>query len=171
MRSMKLFQLAVLFLIRVTVFTNTPALAQLSGHWGPIDLTNTGAEPGAKGQATLSLGVIGIRFQSNYVVATCSGTLSVTCQGLTPGKVYRVGPVYSRKGKTFTSSYLKTTALSDGTAGAQGGTVFEVVAPLPRDATSWWYTGAYRISVDQNNGVQTSVLTGAIPFSVGTGSP
>ncbi len=91
MRSMKLFQLAVLFVVGVALFTGTPAPAQVPADWGTIELTPTGAEPSARGQATLT----GVRLVDYWVspggfysVESYQGELTVTCQGLTPGATY-----------------------------------------------------------------------------------
>jgi hypothetical protein len=46
---MKQFGLAALFVVGVAIFTGSPAWAQST-----ITLTNTGVEPGASGQASLT---------------------------------------------------------------------------------------------------------------------
>jgi len=87
MRSMKRVRLAVLFLIAVALLAGTPALAgqPWPGQWPHrrvnVELTPTGAEPTASGVGTLEYG----GFYPNY-----SGSLTVSCKGLTPGATYCV---------------------------------------------------------------------------------
>ena len=75
MRSMKLFQLAVLFLIAAAVLAGTPALAATNAK-----LTPTGVEPSASGQARLA--------ETTGLYPNFYGHLSVSCRGLTPGATY-----------------------------------------------------------------------------------
>jgi hypothetical protein len=84
---MKLFQLAVVFLVVVALLAGTPALAALGGT---VQLTHVGDESGATGTATLTkvnyLGgwnPMGTMTWMNY-----KGYLTVTCTGLTPGATY-----------------------------------------------------------------------------------
>jgi len=77
--------LAALLVFGATLYASTPA-------WAEIDLTPTGAEPGATGQASSSH----VKFVESGILDPANGigfdeymcTLTVTCQGLTPGATY-----------------------------------------------------------------------------------
>jgi len=71
--------------VAVTVFASAPAQAGQGCDWGGVELTNTGAEPQASGQASLT-DVDWVRLMKGLYVY--SGKLSVTCQNLTPGATY-----------------------------------------------------------------------------------
>ena len=83
-KTKKQFALVALLVLGATLPASTPAWA--------IDLSPTGAEPGATGQASSShvryvgSGIIDPTNGIGYVDYTC--TLYVTCQGLTPGATY-----------------------------------------------------------------------------------
>ncbi len=85
MKTTKHCALTTLLVVAATLSASTPA-------WAQIDLTPTGAEPGAAGQASSShvkYVASGISDPTNgigYEAYTC--TLSITCQGLTPGATY-----------------------------------------------------------------------------------
>jgi len=114
MRSMKLFRLAVLFLIVGGLFAGTPALAKTyTGELAP-----TAVEPTASGQAKLWLIYHAPRhFRSR---------LYVTCNGLTSGAPYYIvcqdanGGVYRWQ---FTASATGT--------GEAGGDMGPTLLPLP----------------------------------------
>jgi hypothetical protein len=86
MKTTKQFALVVLMVVGATLCATTPAGAQ-------IDLTPTGAEPGATGQASLthlrydSAGILDPANGIGYQAYTCN--LNVACQGLTPGATYQ----------------------------------------------------------------------------------
>jgi hypothetical protein len=88
MKTTKHFALATLLVLGGTLFANTV-------DWAQIDLTPTGAEPGATGQVATSH----VRFLGSVIPDPYAGlvyynykcTLSVTCQGLTPGATYSTG--------------------------------------------------------------------------------
>lgn len=90
MKTAKHFALTILFILGATLCVNTPARAD---DWGTIDLVNTGAEPNATGQATLtrvkSVGG-GIDWETATEWISFKGYLAVTCRGLTPGASYYV---------------------------------------------------------------------------------
>jgi hypothetical protein len=87
MMTMKRFARTALLVLGATLCASTPA-------WAQIDLTPTGAEPGATGQASSSH----VRFVNSGIIDPAYGigseyytcTLYVTCQGLTPGATYTV---------------------------------------------------------------------------------
>jgi hypothetical protein len=86
MKTTKHFALVALLVLGAALSASTPA-------WAQIDLTPTGAEPGATGQASFSdvRRFWGIIDPVNGISAswiTC--TLNVTCQGLTPRATYMV---------------------------------------------------------------------------------
>jgi hypothetical protein len=181
MRSSKLFQLAVLFLIGVALLASTPALAL---DVGPITLTNTGAEPGASGTATLTnftfrgflqgypLAAAWDYWGGHYQkqLATYSGQLTATLKGLTPGATYRIGPttyawmsigVKAYQGDAY---YYHFTASDNGTA--------EVAVPVSC-ADLWLLWGQWRVRywaypcyVDRaaGNNTYTTVLYGNLPI-------
>jgi hypothetical protein len=87
MKTAKHFALVVLMVVGATLSASTPA-------WAWINLTPTGAEPGATGQASssdvqfVSMGILDPTNGISYWGYSC--TLYVTCQGLTPGATYMV---------------------------------------------------------------------------------
>ena len=87
MMTMKRFARTALLVLGATLCASTPA-------WAQIDLTPTGAEPGATGQASssdvqfVSMGILDPTNGISYWGYSC--TLYVTCQGLTPGATYMV---------------------------------------------------------------------------------
>ncbi len=96
MCPMNRLRLVVLLVVGVTLFASTPARAKpgqtsSSGSWGTIQLMNTGAEPEAAGEASLT-GVKVVAeadfFWPYGVSYRCSGKLTVNCQNLTPGASY-----------------------------------------------------------------------------------
>jgi hypothetical protein len=146
MKTSKPFALAALLVLGATLVASTPARAQL-------ELMPTGAEPGATGQATLSH----IKYAGSGIVNPLSGlcyeaykcTLSVTCQGLTPGATYTGAANFtaSRKGKGSSTiqhyGFLFYYYVQDGTLYGW---------PLP----------VYRVNAD---GSQTLVLLAVVPPS------
>jgi hypothetical protein len=84
---MKRVQLVVLFLIAAAFFAGTRALAAgfPTTKTGSAELTPVGDEPGASGHATLSAW-----WDSRAGLWLCS--VSVSCEGLTPGATYCVVP-------------------------------------------------------------------------------
>jgi len=113
MFSMKRFGLAALFVIGAGLFTSSLARAQ-------TPLTNSGVDPDATGQATLtdvtSSGFWSFWY-SNEGYEIYSGNLTLSCEGLTPGATYRVGPtqVSLSKKDQIIYSYLYVTASDSGT--------------------------------------------------------
>jgi hypothetical protein len=88
---MKRFGLAALFAIGVALFSCSPARAQTT-------LMNTGVEPSASGQATLTKVKFLYALQTETMnTVMYKGYLTVTCQGLTPGATY------ATPGGTFTA--------------------------------------------------------------------
>jgi hypothetical protein len=86
MATIKRVGLTALLVVGATLYASTPA-------WAQIDLTSTGAEPGATGQASFSnlRSFAGIIDPTNGIAGqgyTC--TLYLTCQGLTPHATYIV---------------------------------------------------------------------------------
>ena len=109
MNSSKRFQLTVLVVVAIALFAGAPAFAET---YGPFTLTNVTAvgDPDhlATGQATL------IYFGSPWA------GLTVTCQGLTPGQLYRIGPLPSRdRNFRIVYSYVTFTASADGSGMAR----------------------------------------------------
>ena len=94
MCSMKRVQLAVLFLIVVALFAGTaaPAARAANTRTGSAELTPVGDEPGASGSATLNAWKLSYAWHC---------LLGVSCDGLTPGAVYRVGTL---AGGNFTAT-------------------------------------------------------------------
>jgi hypothetical protein len=83
MNTMKRFGLAALLAIGATLCASAAARA------GTFDLTPTGAEPGATGQATIeTLALVDSSGTPAGGEVTFRGSLSVQCQGLTPGATY-----------------------------------------------------------------------------------
>jgi hypothetical protein len=83
MFTIKQFGLAALLVFVVTLSASAPARA------GTFDLAPTGAEPGATGQAAID--VLALVESSGTPAGgevTFRGSLSVQCQGLTPGATY-----------------------------------------------------------------------------------
>ena len=107
MSSMKRVQLVVLFLIAAAFFAGTRALAAgfPTTKTGSAELTPVGDEPGASGHATLNASYLG----KPYYAWFCS--LSVSCEGLTPGVLYQVVLV-AQPGDT--DKYTYATANQDG---------------------------------------------------------
>ena len=89
MRSMKLFPLAVLFVIMAALLAGTRAIA---GNWSTTNLTcvvaDSDPDHGASGVVKLTVEAIWWDTVTGWTVA--SGTVSVTCRGLTPGVTYTV---------------------------------------------------------------------------------
>jgi hypothetical protein len=84
MITMKQFGLATLIALGATLCVSAGARAQ------SFDLTPTGAEPGAAGQADIGASALveGYRDPLGNGYVTFRGSLYVTCQGLTPGATY-----------------------------------------------------------------------------------
>lgn len=86
MKTTKHFALTALLILGATLYATAPAQAQT------FDLTPTGDEPNATGQASLShvkydsTGFIDPTNGIGYTTYMC--TLYMTCQGLTPGATY-----------------------------------------------------------------------------------
>ena len=86
MKTTKHFALVALLVLGATLYASTPA-------WAQFDLTPTGAEPGATGQASMShlrydsAGILDPANGIGYQAYTCN--LDVACQGLTPGATYQ----------------------------------------------------------------------------------
>ena len=168
MTSLKRFGLAALFVIGAGLFTSSLARAQ-------TPLTNTGVDPDATGQATLTE-VTSSDFwsdwYSNYAFEIYSGNLTLSCEGLTPGATYRVGPTQvsrSKKGQTIVS-YLYVTASDSGT--------LELATPVKYIRCLWQWVPdphldgyweeveyyCYKFSVDckEKGKTYTAVLTGCL---------
>jgi hypothetical protein len=88
MESTKWLGLAVLVAVGVTLFASTPAQAG-KGQAVRWELYNTGVEPLATGQYTLT------KWRLEYVIPGYgtfgSYQVTVTCQNLTPGATYSAG--------------------------------------------------------------------------------
>jgi hypothetical protein len=123
MKSAIRLALAALLLLAATLIAGKPARGE---DWGAIDLVNEGNEPQATGQATLT----NVTSWAFHIVGTSpgpvaaeyfSGQLTVTCQGLTPGKTYRISPalgaVNPPKKKPDFFSFM---AAADGSGGTGG---------------------------------------------------
>ncbi len=82
MDPMKRVRLAVLFLVGAVLLTGTTALAATT-----VELTPTDVEPDASGLAKMTAVTMAKKGEEP---GTASGTLTVTCQGLTPNSPYRV---------------------------------------------------------------------------------
>jgi hypothetical protein len=166
MFSTKRIVLAAVF-IGFGLLVSSPAGAQT--------LTNTGAEPGASGQAGLAdVTCVGLDSTAGYsyiVFGIHSGTLTLHCEGLVPGATYRVGPVnlaQTRKAKV--EPYLYVTASESGTLDLVEtvsfyGSLWQWVALNPYDGyyecVAWGYP--YEFSVDRKvKGKCTAVLTGCL---------
>jgi len=96
MKTVKRLGLVALLVVAVTLVASAPAWAKpggtsAGGNWGTIQLMNTGAEPEAAGEASLT-GVKVVAeadfFWPYGVSYRCSGKLTVNCQNLTPGASY-----------------------------------------------------------------------------------
>jgi hypothetical protein len=97
MNPMKRLGMAALLVFGLTLLASTPARGAHE-DWGTIQLTVTGAEPGASGEATLTK----VEWQDTFVVhgdggessepiyayVTYTGVLTVSCQNLKPGETY-----------------------------------------------------------------------------------
>jgi len=130
MGPMKRAQLGVLFLVVGALFAASPAFG------ASVKLTSTGVEGNASGQAHLSqVKLIGIGGIDHY-----AGTLTITCDGLTPNAQY-----------TTTVGTFPTT--HNGTLKAQGEIHFGVLPPLPT-----------LIEVDVYNGAGQLVLWGTLRY-------
>jgi hypothetical protein len=89
MNSTKRLERAALFVVGVMLFVTTPALARGSGDWGTIQLTNTGGEPNAAGEASLThVKRLWSDVQEWMRIDYYSGKLTVKCRSLTPGATY-----------------------------------------------------------------------------------
>jgi hypothetical protein len=107
MTPIKRISLAAVFLLGTTLCASTPTRAQgpsdLPSDWGPVELTNMGAQPQAMGQAWLTdvvykyesvdgpygyLSTYPITYTYWYYTYHYEGTLHVTCQHLDPKKNY-----------------------------------------------------------------------------------
>ncbi len=84
MDTIKRIGFAALFVLGTTLCASAPAQT--------YQLTPTGAEPSATGQATLAkIKSRGTKEDFPYQWYFYSGYLTVTCQGLTPGATYGIG--------------------------------------------------------------------------------
>ena len=152
MRSMKLFQLVVLFLIVAAVFAGTTAPAVGGDSQRTvIQLTPTGAEPDASGKATLSnlQTTWGRRWGVYY-----QGRLKVKCAGLTPGAVYEV-----RTNQFGPNGWVVWDFQASGSGrGTAGGSIqwSGMTSPLS--------VAVVRIDETPEGTVDTVVLTGSFPF-------
>jgi hypothetical protein len=165
MSAKKRVSLAMALLIGVALNVSTPALAE---DWAPtpVPLTNTGDEPNASGEATLT----GVTLVSAYPVENMSGydfveeysgQLSVTCRGLTPRAVYQIGPIGYGSNKRYQPIpyFFGFKASVDGAGGCSGSVSFTLhylnMIPLQ---------DGYVFYVNRKNGPHWSnVLTGDIP--------
>jgi hypothetical protein len=91
--------MAAVLMVGVTLLASTPASAEDRGDWGTIQLTETGAEPGASGVATLAK--VNCTFSFSYTdgewwnpypdvheYREYRGHLTVTCHNLNSGATY-----------------------------------------------------------------------------------
>jgi hypothetical protein len=131
------FAFAALLLLAATLIAGRPARAE---DWGEIHLVNEGNEPLASGQATLTNVTYGgyVLVGTSPVVTVAElfqGQLTVTCQGLTPGKTYRISPrlgvVNPPKKKP---NFFWFTAAADGSGGTGG--------PIPVTFETRWFMDA-----------------------------
>jgi hypothetical protein len=74
---------AIALLLVSAILAASPALA---GRGVGCSLYPTGVEPRASGQATFGVQV----YSDHYGNRTYTGTMFVTCKGLTPGQAYRI---------------------------------------------------------------------------------
>jgi hypothetical protein len=162
MNPMKRLGLTLLLVVGVTLLASTPARASENWRtggkpvpgqdWGTIQLTNIGDEPAATGGATLTE----VRYLSGAEDGSSrgeafSGTLSVSCQNLTPGATY-----WSPAG-TFNAN-------RKGQGRITGNVVFMIEYEV-FGAGDWKLlilVGPYVVDVDRLNadGSRTPVLTG-----------
>jgi hypothetical protein len=164
------FALAAVLLLPTTLIAGRPARAE---DWGAIDLVKEGNEPPATGQATLTSVASGGFFLEGgpyavYAVEQLYGQLTVTCQGLTPGKTYQISPplgVVNPRNKK--PNYFSFRAAADGSGGSGG--------PIPVVFSIWWlqdpYLGTWGVmdpdgcvvAVSRTDGSRlTLVLTGVL---------
>ena len=108
MNFSKRFQLTVLVVVAVALFSGAPAFAQTYGPFTLENVTDVG-DPDhlATGQETISY------------YSGLWARLTVTCQGLTAGQLYRIGPLpyWDRNWHIF-YRYLSFTASADGSGSA-----------------------------------------------------
>ena len=89
MNPMKRLGLAALLAVSVTVLASTAARAAAPGNWGVVQLTNTGDESGASGEASLTqVKRLWSDVQEWMRIDYYSGKLTVKCRNLTPGATY-----------------------------------------------------------------------------------
>lgn len=179
MDIMKRLGLAALFTISVTLFESTPARA--GDDWGTIDLMAVaGADDpdyGAAGTASLTnvtfegFGFIGYTYGEIY-----AGDLSVSWQGLTPGAIYRIGPVYPDQTTTLSkrrspAQYVQFQASANGTGEATVQAVFVIAYdvlcydPDGRECYTYRVGQGYAFSVDRKHGSHwDTVLGGFFPY-------
>ena len=138
-------RVVVALAVGVALFASTPAQAGRSEDWGTIQLTNTGAEPEASGQASLT----NVKFEGFGDWTLCySGQLSVKCKNLTPGARY------STPAGTFTANRKGN--------GLVNGKVFITVGWYDDGWFGPQVTEPYVVDVVRLNadGSSTTVLTG-----------
>jgi hypothetical protein len=137
--------------IGMILFANTPAWAakpnkDIRDNWGSIQLTNTGAESQATGEASLAQVVMTPDPTPWGLSYDCSGRLTVKCQNLTPGATY-----WTAAG-TFTAN-------DKGVGRITGEVRFGFYVP------GWGPPEPYVVVVDvvrlDPDGSRTTVLTGA----------
>lgn len=149
MNPMKRLGLAMLLVVGVTVLASTPAQAAVV--YGPLEFTNTGAEPDATGQATISR----VRYSDNgATIGFYSFKASVTCQNLTPGATYSILGAFSTAVGTFTAN-RKGEGQVTGTAfiSDHSGSGDDSWTPF------WWYWLSRVVVVRLNaDGTRTTVL-------------
>ncbi len=137
-----------------------PGASALGKDWAttPVPLANTGLEPNASGQATLTEVYVERVFDRwGRWRLVCHSTLTVTCQGLKPAAVYRIGQLAWYGESYMTPRYREFKVPKDGTGGYSGGVTF-VNTSFPGE----WPVG-FRFSVDRKRGSNwDTVLTGEI---------
>src|SRR5262249_55545343 len=115
-------------------------------------LASTGAEPGAAGQFTLSKFQLIARGATpppfNIPFLTFRGTLTVTCQGLTPGATYwtTAGSFQADRNRNGSAKYRRYPF-----------TYF-------RDYFVGWHDGGVSVSRITPDGSGTSILQALMPF-------
>jgi hypothetical protein len=147
MGIIKQFGVVALLVLGATLCASTPARAQT------FDLTPTGAEAGATGQATLTkvryLGTVYVPAYWPFKYYKFVGHLQVTCQGLAPGATY------ATSAGTFTAG-------SDGTGTAKTSAFY-----FGYDASLDGYVFGYpEVTVSRINpdGSETPVLYTMLPY-------
>jgi hypothetical protein len=164
------FALAALLLLPTTLIVGRPACAE---DWGTIHLVIEGDEPLATGQAVLTdVSSAGFFLEGGpigggpYAVEQFYGQLSVTCQGLTPGKTYRISPTWAvaSPSKKKQQNYFSFIAAADGSGGTGGPipVAFQIVWYM--DAFGTWFVfdpDGYTFDVSRKEGSRlTAVLSG-----------